>query len=165
MFDPNGSKVPSSKTTIEEFPLLGNKLPSVFHNPEQLCPVVLLYPSHQQSNTTQSPRVIERQRDIWVTSLVPWPGLWCSETAKKLTDGNIPHFAKVLNCFAISEWTRCWTKRLSPVKLCWQDANLLQYIRLFKGCYEPWFTVFIRGFFLLPWHVNCDSVWMFCDWY
>ena len=61
--------VPSSKTTIEEFPLLGNKLPSVFHNPEQLCPVVLLYPSHQQSNTTQSPRVIERQRDIWVTSV------------------------------------------------------------------------------------------------
>ena len=71
MFDPNGSKVPSSKTTIEEFPLLGNKLPSVFHNPEQLCLVVLVYPSHQQSNTTQSPRVIERQRDIWVTSLVP----------------------------------------------------------------------------------------------
>ena len=71
MFDPNGSKVPSSKTTIEVFPLLGNDLPSVCHSPEQLCPVVLFYPSHKQSNTTQSPRVIERQRDIWVTSLVP----------------------------------------------------------------------------------------------
>ena len=130
------------KATIEEFPLLGNKLPSVFHNPEQLCPVVLL-PSHQQSNTTQSPRVIERQRDIWVTHTILVKTMFVNVLRKRIS----------LNITPITAYRMCLKFTLPGFYLRTQ---------CFWSCGRKRYSMCELGHIIWPW-TEPFEVWNSCS--